>query len=111
DYVWPPQRERAARALLRSLIIPDRFFAWRQRAYRALTGYDDGRWRFKIDQSIPFPAVIWATFPPASAAALGGDLARSEQVPLVLDFRDLWLSPGGYAPPTPLHRWLHKRLQ
>src|SRR5262249_27558826 len=50
-------------------------------------------------------------FPPASAAALGADLARRWGVPLVLDFRDLWFGPGGYMPRSNLHRWLHVRME
>jgi len=82
-------------------LIPDRFFRWRRAARRA------ARSLARDDR----PDLVFVSFPPASAAALGVDLAQFFGVPLVVDFRDLWLGPGGYTPPTGLHRRVHERLE
>ncbi len=99
DYEWPPARRRSR--WFGGWAFPDRFIVWRRRAYQTAVQ----------QESQARPDIVWATFPPAGAAALGADLAQSLDVPFVLDMRDLWIGPGGYAPPTPLHAWLHARLE
>lgn len=100
DYVWP-QRPRRYRSLLRGWIFPDRFCLWRWRAFRAALA--------RLRNSPP--GVVWASFPPASAAVLGAALAQAFDVPFFLDFRDLWLGPGGYMPRTGWGRSRHERLE
>jgi len=99
DYEWPELAGRR-RSAARSLLATDRFFLWRRRAVRAAL-------RTLADR----PHAIWATFPPASAAAAGWRLSERFSAPLVLDFRDLWFGPGGYTPATALHGWLQRRLE
>ena len=108
DYEWPPEPPAGKSAGLRRItrlprgwLFPDRFLLWRRRARRAAER------AFRRSR----PQVVLASFPPASAALLGGELARRWRIPLVLDVRDLWLGPGGHAPATPLHRALHERLE
>lgn len=100
DYAWPAPPARA-RSPLRELVFPDRFWLWRRTARRAAIR--------SIDDSPP--CVICATFPPASAAMLGVDLAERWGAPLVLDLRDLWIGPGGYAPGSNSARRRHERLE
>ncbi len=99
DYEWPAAAARARP--LRGWLFPDRMFLWRGRARRtARRAWRDAR-----------PDAVLASFPPASAAALGADLAAAFGAPFVLDMRDLWLGPGGYEPPSPVHRAAHERLE
>lgn len=97
DYEWPAGLRRSW--LPRGWAYPDRFLLWRRRA------------RLAALRSCTRPFAIFATFPPASAALLGVQLAHDWHVPLVLEYRDLWIGPGGYNPPTPVHRLLHGRLE
>jgi glycosyltransferase involved in cell wall biosynthesis len=94
----PPSRWKE---WLRTAIFPDRFFAWREGAVR--TGGAMLR-RERYD-------VVWATFPPASAAMVGARLSRRGGLPLVLDLRDPWVGPGGYEPHAAALRRRHERLE
>lgn len=99
DYEWPPAAARSRP--LRGWLFPDRMFLWRGRARRAARrAWQNAR-----------PDTVLASFPPASAAALGADLAAAFGTPFVLDMRDLWLGAGGYEPPSLLHRAAHERLE
>jgi hypothetical protein len=54
--------------------------------------------------------LIIASFPPASAVLAALTLHRRADVPLVLDFRDIWLGPGGYEPAADRARRRHDAL-
>jgi glycosyltransferase involved in cell wall biosynthesis len=97
----PRQRPSRVRACLRELVFPDRFVCWQRSAVELgseLIG------RHGID-------VVLASFPPASAVNLGLRLSRDSGVPLVLDFRDRWLGPGGYEPVFGRTRRRHAELE
>jgi hypothetical protein len=86
---------------LREWTFPDRFIAWRRAALaRGLAIVE----RERID-------LILASFPPASVADLGLRLHESSKRPLVLDFRDRWLGPGGYEPASERGRRKHLELE
>ena len=76
------------RGFLRDCIFPDRFVRWQRAAF--VEGLNVVRgWK---------PDLILASFPPASAVELAARLRDATGVPLVLDYRDKWLGPGGYQP-------------
>ncbi len=55
--------------------------------------------------------VILATAPPQTDFLIGAALKKATEIPLVVDYRDSWLqNPYKYFP-TPLHRYLHYRLE
>lgn len=54
---------------------------------------------------------LFATAPPYTALLVAARLQRLTGVPLVLDFRDDWLENPRHVYPTPVHRWLHRRLE
>jgi glycosyltransferase involved in cell wall biosynthesis len=55
--------------------------------------------------------LIFATAPPQTDFLIGASLKKATGVPLVVDYRDSWLQyPYKYFP-TPLHRYLHYRLE
>jgi glycosyltransferase involved in cell wall biosynthesis len=97
----PRQRPCRLRSCLRELIFPDRFVSWHRSATQP--GIDLIRNHR--------PDLILASFPPASAVALALRLSRETGVPLVLDFRDRWLGPGGYEPVFNRTREKHLRLE
>lgn len=97
----PRSKPSRFRAFLRELVFPDRFFRWQRAAYNA--GLDAIRRQ-------P-PSLILASFPPASAVLLGLRLHEATGIPLVLDFRDRWLGPGGYEPILNRTRRKHARLE
>ncbi len=86
DYAGPPPERRES--LMRRMVFPDRFLIWAARATREAR-------QLTQDQ---MPSIVWTSFPPASAAMVGGDLARALGLPLVLDLRDPWMGAGGYMP-------------
>lgn len=76
------------RGFFREFIFPDRFVRWQRAAY------DFGlsiirEWK---------PDLLLVSFPPASAVQLAHRLQKATRTRLVLDYRDKWLGPGGYAP-------------
>jgi glycosyltransferase involved in cell wall biosynthesis len=55
--------------------------------------------------------ILFATAPPQSGLLIGTALKKRFKIPLVVDYRDSWLNyPFKYFP-TPLHRFLHRRLE
>src|SRR5262249_9109950 len=50
-------------------------------------------------------------FPPASAVAAALEASRRTHRPLVIDFRDRWLGPGGYEPASETARRRHEGLE
>lgn len=100
DYAGPP-RARPASAMWKRLLFPDRFRVWGRRAVAA------GRASIRAFR----PHVVWATFPPASAARAALILAREHGLPLVVDFRDNWIGPGGYEPTAAALLRRHRQLE
>lgn len=84
----PREKPPRWKGRVRDFVFPDRFRSWQKDAFAR------GRGVLK-DQEID---VILASFPPASAVQLGMRLHLAGKTPLVLDFRDNWIGPGGYDP-------------
>ncbi len=89
------------KSIAREFVFPDRFFKWRKAAMTAGRG---------LAASVRFDAML-ASFPPASVIQLAVGLARETGVPLVTDFRDRWIGPGGYEPSLSFVRQRHERLK
>jgi len=54
---------------------------------------------------------ILASFPPASTVELALRLHEATGVPLILDYRDKWIGPGGYQPTRPRMKQRHADLE
>lgn len=81
--------------------IPDNKIGWKRKAVKAASELLK---KEKFD-------VIFATSPPVTDFLVGKELKKKFKVPLVVDYRDSWLSfPFKYFP-TPLHRYIHYRLE
>jgi glycosyltransferase involved in cell wall biosynthesis len=84
-----------------ALFIPDTKIGWRSKALKAAR---------ELLQREHFD-VIFATAPPQTDFLIGEALKREFKIPLVLDYRDAWLDYPFKYYPTPLHRYLHYRLE
>lgn len=81
--------------------IPDNKIGWKQIALKQAAALFDKE-KFEL---------IFATAPPYSDLLIGEVLKRWYGVPLVLDYRDAWLDNPRNFYLTPLHRYLHYRLE
>lgn len=84
-----------------ALFIPDTKIGWKS---KALTAAQELLRREHFD-------VIFATAPPQTDFLIGEALKKEFRIPLVLDYRDAWLDYPFKYYPTPLHRYLHYRLE
>lgn len=101
DYDPRAPKTPAWKRLIRRFVFPDRFVRWRKvAAWRAI----------ELSASTRFDAIL-ATFPPASVVQLGLEVHSATGSPLVLDFRDRWIGPGGYAPESECIRHRHRALE
>ena len=87
----------------RWLMIPDKQMPWRRPAIRKGA---------ELLRSEKFDAVF-ASLDPRTSLLVATHLAEEFQVPCVLEYRDLWIGNPYYhiTQPTPVHRWLHQRLE
>jgi glycosyltransferase involved in cell wall biosynthesis len=87
----------------RWLMVPDKQITWYSAALRR------GR---EILRTGEFSA-IFASLDPRTSFLVAAQLSKETGVPCVLEYRDLWIGIPYYhlTQPTPLHRWLHRRLE
>ena len=97
----PRLRPARWKSILREFVFPDRFIRWQRAAYRIAVDMASAR-RFDV---------IFASFPPASVVQLAQRLHRETRIPLVLDFRDRWLGPGGHEPRRRKTLKAHQKLE
>lgn len=84
-----------------TFFIPDNKIGWKKTAIaKAL----------EVNKETPFD-LLFSTAPPFTDFLIGAELKAHIRKPLVLDYRDPWLSYPFKFYPTPLHRWRHKVLE
>ena len=84
-----------------TFFIPDNKISWSQKALVK------GREILKQER---FDA-IFVSGPPFSSFITGRKLKKEFDVPLVIDYRDLWSGNQFMFVPTPIHRLIHKRME
>ncbi len=84
-----------------TFFFPDTKIGWKSKALRAAIGLMQ---REKFD-------LIFATAPPQTDFLIGEALKKKFKVPLVLDYRDAWLEYPFKYYPTPVHRYIHYRME
>jgi glycosyltransferase involved in cell wall biosynthesis len=84
-----------------TFFIPDTKIGWKSKALHA------ARELLKREHF----DLIFATAPPQTDFLIGEALKKEFRLPLVLDYRDAWLDYPFKYYPTPLHRYLHYRLE
>jgi glycosyltransferase involved in cell wall biosynthesis len=98
------RRDNALRGFARFVFLPDSYRAWVDPAIRA------GRARLARGD---IDAVI-SSSPPESCHLVGEALATrngTRVLPWIADFRDPWVALHYRTPPTPLHAFLHRRME
>lgn len=83
------------------IFVPDNKIGWKRRACRVASDLLE---REKFD-------LIFATAPPYTGFLIGRYLKKKFGLPLVLDYRDAWVDNPYHFYFTPVHRWLHQRLE
>lgn len=84
-----------------TFLIPDNKIGWRRKALNAVAELAT---KEKFD-------VVFATAPPSTDLLIGRDIKKKFKIPLVVDYRDSWLKyPFKYFP-TPLHRYIHRKIE
>jgi len=84
-----------------SLFLPDNKIGWKRKAIKVASELLK---KEKFD-------VIFATSPPVTDFLIGAALKKKFKIPLVVDYRDSWLNYPFKFFPTPLHRYLHYRME
>lgn len=85
----------------KTFFIPDNKILWAKKAYKtaeALLGKE------KFD-------IIFVSIPPFSPFSIAAKLKKKSNIPLVVDYRDLWYGNHFAFYPTPYHKYRHKKLE
>lgn len=83
------------------VLIPDTYIGWYPFALRAGA---------RLLKQRKFDA-IYSTSPPETSHLIACALARMSGLPWIADFRDPWMNLHLFKPPTPVHAFIHKRLE
>lgn len=85
----------------KTFFIPDNKKSWAKKAYAAAK---------ELLSKESFD-VIYVTIPPYSSFMYAAKLKKEFNIPLFVDYRDLWLGNHFAFYPTPYHRSRHKKLE
>ncbi len=84
-----------------TVFFPDNKIGWKKKAVQKAKAIREN-YNFEL---------VFSTAPPFTDHIIGRDVSRELQIPLVLDYRDAWLDYQFAFYPTPLHRYIHFRLE
>jgi len=84
-----------------TFFVPDNKISWSKNVFGVAS---DILAREKFD-------LIFVTIPPFSSFYIASKLKKKFNVPLFVDYRDLWYDSYLAFYPTPLHRYLNKRME
>jgi glycosyltransferase involved in cell wall biosynthesis len=87
--------------LSQTFFIPDNKISWAKKAFKRA---------IEILSSEQFDCVF-ISGPPFSVFDIFSDLKKNQNIPLVLDYRDLWVDNQFSFYPTPFHKSLHKQKE
>lgn len=87
--------------LNQSIFIPDNKISWAKKAFEIAS---------KELNSEKYDA-IFVSGPPFSSFLMAAKLKKKHDIPLVVDYRDLWYKSYFAIYPTPFHSLLHKRME
>jgi len=85
----------------KTLFIPDNKLFWAKKASKIASN---------LLKNEKFDA-IFVTIPPFSSAVAFTKLKAKFDIPIFVDYRDAWLTNQFRFYPTPIHRYLHKKLE
>jgi len=84
-----------------TLFIPDNKISWAKRAYQKAE-------ELLNEESFD---VVFVTGPPFSSLFIFSQLKKKHDIPLVIDYRDLWYESYFAFYPTPFHKSANKKLE
>lgn len=87
--------------LNQSIFIPDNKISWSKKVFKTASEVLSQE---KFD-------TIFVSAPPFSAFKMSAKLKKKFDIPLVVDYRDLWYKSYFAFYPTPFHSFLHKRME
>ena len=82
-----------------TIFIPDNKISWSKKAYKKVE---------EIISNEHFDA-IFVTCPPFSAFSYVSQIRKKSDIPIFVDYRDLWYESYFSFYPTPVHKHLHKK--
>ncbi|MDX9923870.1 MAG: glycosyltransferase [Ignavibacteriaceae bacterium] len=85
----------------KALFIPDNKFSWAKKAYEV------AREKLKNEHF----DILYVTIPPFSPFSYAAKLKKEFDIPLFVDYRDLWFGNHFAFYPTPYHKYKHKKLE
>ncbi len=98
----PNEKVRKLLSLIsQSIFIPDNKVSWSNKAFHMASELLS---KEKYD-------AIFISAPPFSAFKMSAKLKKKFDIPLIVDYRDLWYKSYFAFYPTPLHSLLHKRME
>ncbi len=97
----PERVRKILNRISQTFFIPDNKVSWSSKAYQVAS---------ELLSKETFD-VIYVTIPPFSAFNIAAKLKKKFNVPLFADYRDLWYGNQFGFYPTPLHSYLHKRME
>ena len=87
--------------LSKTFFIPDNKIFWSKKAFAAAKNLLD---KEKFD-------IIFVSCPPFSSFKMAAKLSRIYDISLFVDYRDLWTNNQFSFNPSPLHKYLHKKME
>lgn len=87
--------------LSQALFIPDNKISWSKKAYNIAS---------ELIEKENFD-LIFVTIPPFSSFRSAAKLRKKYNIPLLVDYRDLWLNSYFSFYPTFLHKFIHKQME
>ncbi len=84
-----------------AVFIPDNKISWSKKAYKTAA---------ELLSKEHFD-VIFVTVPPFSAFKMAAELKKKFKIPLFVDYRDLWYDSYLSFYPTPIHKYLNKKME
>lgn len=98
----PPEYIRKTLSLIsKTFFIPDNKIGWAKNAIKEARNILSKE-KFNL---------IFVSAPPFSAVNMAVKLKKEFDIPLIIDYRDLWYGNQFGFYPTPLHTYLHKKME
>ncbi len=97
----PELMRKILNRISQTFFIPDNKVSWSNKAYQVAA---------ELLTKETFD-IIFVTIPPFSAFNIAAKLKKKFNVPLFADYRDLWFGNQFAFYPTPLHSYIHKRME
>ncbi len=97
----PERLRKILNRISQTIFIPDNKVSWSNKAYKVAS---------ELLSKESFD-VIFVTIPPFSAFNIAAKLKKKFNIPLFVDYRDLWYGNQFAFYPTPMHSYLHKKME